>query len=52
MYLKYILAEPAVTCVIPGTAKPDHMRDNVAAGLGTLPDDAQRQRMAAHWESL
>ncbi|HEY9228954.1 MAG TPA: aldo/keto reductase [Gemmatimonadaceae bacterium] len=36
-FLKFILAEPAVTCVIPGTGNPDHMRDNVAAGSGRLP---------------
>ena len=51
-FLKYILGHPAVTCVIPGTAKPDHMRDNVAAGLGRLPDAVQRQRMAAYWDKL
>jgi aryl-alcohol dehydrogenase-like predicted oxidoreductase len=51
-FLKFILGHPAVTCVIPGTAKPDHARDNVAAGLGRLPDAPQRRRMAAHWESL
>ena len=51
-FLKYILGHPAVTCVIPGTAKPDHMRDNVAAGLGRLPDATQRPRMAAYWDAL
>jgi diketogulonate reductase-like aldo/keto reductase len=51
-FLKYILGHPAVTCVIPGTARPDHMRDNIAAGLGRLPDAAERQRMAAYWEQL
>jgi aryl-alcohol dehydrogenase-like predicted oxidoreductase len=51
-FLKFILGHPAVTCVIPGTARPEHMRDNVAAGLGRLPDAAQRQRMAAHWDGL
>jgi len=50
-FLKYILGHPAVTCVIPGTAKPEHARDNVAAGLGRLPDAAQRQRMSAYWEA-
>lgn len=44
--LKFILGHPAVTCVIPGTGKPEHMRDNVAAGVGLLPDAAMRQRMA------
>ena len=51
-FLKFILGHPAVTCVIPGTAKPDHMRDNVAAGVGRLPDAAQRHRMASYWDSL
>ena len=51
-FLKYILAHPAVTCVIPGTARPDHMRDNLAAGIGRLPDAAQRKRMAEHWDGL
>jgi aryl-alcohol dehydrogenase-like predicted oxidoreductase len=51
-FLKFILGHPAVTCVIPGTAKPEHMRDNAAAGMGRLPDPAQRRHMAQHWESL
>lgn len=51
-FLKYILGHPAVTCVIPGTAKPDHARDNVAAGIGRLPDDALRKRMAVLWDAL
>ena len=51
-FLKYILGHAAVTCVIPGTAKPEHMRDNLGAGLGRLPDAAQRQRMAAYWDKL
>jgi len=44
LFLKYILAEPAVTCVIPATGNADHMADNLAAGLGRLPDARQRQR--------
>jgi aryl-alcohol dehydrogenase-like predicted oxidoreductase len=51
-FLKYILAHPAVTCVIPGTARPDHARDNVAAGLGRLPDAGERKRMAEYWSGL
>ncbi|MGE0579208.1 aldo/keto reductase, partial [Reyranella sp.] len=37
LLLKFVLANPAVTCVIPGTGKPEHMRDNVQAGLGAYP---------------
>lgn len=51
-FLRYVLAEPAVTCVIPATARPQHMADNVAAGLAPLPDAGQRARMAAYWDSL
>jgi aryl-alcohol dehydrogenase-like predicted oxidoreductase len=51
-FLKYILGHPAATCVIPGTANPSHARDNLAAGTGPLPDEAQRRRMAAYWDAL
>jgi aryl-alcohol dehydrogenase-like predicted oxidoreductase len=45
--LKFVLANPAVTCVIPGTGKPEHMRDNVQAGVGIYPDAAMLKRMVA-----
>ncbi len=44
-FLKFIVSHPAVTCVIPATSKPEHMRDNVRAGFGDLPDARTRQRM-------
>jgi diketogulonate reductase-like aldo/keto reductase len=44
-FLKWIVAHPAVTCVIPATNNPRHMEDNMAAGLGRLPDTKMRQRM-------
>ena len=47
-FLKYILGHPAVTCVIPGTAKPEHMRDNIGAGTGPAP---RRGRSASAWRS-
>jgi len=49
--LKFVLAHPAVTCVIPGTGKPQHMKDNVAAGVGAYPDAALVQRMVAAIEA-
>ena len=49
--LKFVLAEPAVTCVIPGTGNPTHMADNCQAGTGMLPDAALRKRIIAHWEA-
>jgi diketogulonate reductase-like aldo/keto reductase len=45
--LKFILAHPAVTCAIPGTAKPQHMADNVKAGMGAPPDGTMREKIAA-----
>ena len=51
-FLKWIVAHPAVTCAIPATSKPAHMRDNLRAGFGALPDAAQRRRMAEHYASL
>jgi len=51
-FLKYILSQPAVTCVIPGTAKPRHMLDNLGAGRGRLPDAREREQMVRFWEEL
>jgi diketogulonate reductase-like aldo/keto reductase len=51
LFLKYILAEPAVTCVIPATRAPEHMADNLAAGFGHLPDSGQRQQIRALWDA-
>jgi aryl-alcohol dehydrogenase-like predicted oxidoreductase len=45
--LKFVLAQPAVTCVIPGTGNPAHMRDNIAAGREPFPDAVLRQRILA-----
>ncbi len=52
IFLKYLVGHPAITCVIPGTANPAHMRDNVAAGFGRMPDDAQRRRIAQWYDAL
>lgn len=45
VFLKFILGHPAVTCVIPGTDRPDHMADNLAAGRGRMPDAADRRHL-------
>ena len=50
--LKYILAHPAVTVAIPATSRIDHVRENVAAATGPLPDEPMRQRMAAYVAEL
>jgi len=43
--LKYILANPVVTCALTETTNPQHLEENVGAALGRLPDDATRRRM-------
>jgi diketogulonate reductase-like aldo/keto reductase len=51
LFLKYILAEPAVTCVIPATGNSQHMKDDLAAGFGRLPDARQRQQIRQLWDA-
>ncbi|MBL8540651.1 MAG: aldo/keto reductase [Betaproteobacteria bacterium] len=51
-FLKYILANRAVTCVVPATANPEHLVENMAVGTGPLPDEATRRRMVQLVESL
>ncbi|APO79424.1 aldo/keto reductase protein (plasmid) [Rhizobium etli 8C-3] len=50
--LKFILSHPAVTVAIPATTRVDHVRENVAAAAGLLPDAVTRERMAAHVQEL
>jgi aryl-alcohol dehydrogenase-like predicted oxidoreductase len=51
-FLKYLLSDPRVTAVIPGTADPAHMTDNLGAMRGPLPDPDQRKRMDAFAATL
>lgn len=51
-FLKWIVSHPAVTCAIPGTARPEHMRDNLAGGRGPMPDAAARHRMVEYFDGL
>jgi aryl-alcohol dehydrogenase-like predicted oxidoreductase len=46
-FLKFLLGNPHVTAVIPGTGNAAHMIDNLGAGHGRLPDAAQRRKMVA-----
>jgi aryl-alcohol dehydrogenase-like predicted oxidoreductase len=52
LFLKFILANEAVTCVIPGTDKPEYMVDNIAAGSGTALSTAQRKQILDHWATI
>jgi aryl-alcohol dehydrogenase-like predicted oxidoreductase len=45
VFLKYVLAHPAVTCVIPATGKLRNLLDNLAAGQGDLPNAKQRAQI-------
>lgn len=49
LLLKFVVSHPAVTAAIPGTNRPQHMVENLAAGRGPLPDAKQRERIAAIW---
>jgi len=52
LVLKFIVSHPAVTCAIPATTRVDHVRENMAAANGLMPDQAMRARMIAHVEKL
>ena len=46
-FLKFLLGNPHVTAVIPGTGNAEHMKDNLNAGRGRMPDEQERQKMIA-----
>jgi diketogulonate reductase-like aldo/keto reductase len=46
LLLKFVISHPAITCAIPATSKVAHLRDNMAAGLGRMPDATVRARIA------
>ena len=50
--LKFLISHPAVTCAIPATRRVDHVRENMAAARGRMPDEALRRRMASHVAGL
>jgi len=50
-FLKWIVSHPAVNCAIPGTGNPKHMADNLGAGVGKLPNAAQRKEMAEYFDA-
>jgi diketogulonate reductase-like aldo/keto reductase len=50
--LKFIVSHPAITCAIPATTRVEHMRENMGACVGRLPDAAMRARMVSYLSSL
>ena len=51
-FLKFIISHPAVTCAIPATSRVDHMKENMGALSGPLPDARMRKEMVAYYESV
>jgi aryl-alcohol dehydrogenase-like predicted oxidoreductase len=51
-FLKFIVSHPAVTCAIPATRRADHMRENMGAATGGLPDPEMRARMIRYLDGL
>ena len=51
-FLKYVISHPAITVARVGTTKPHHMLDNMGGGIGRLPDEATRKRMAELIDAL
>lgn len=51
-FLKFVISHPAVTCVIPATAKPKNQLDNLRGGTGRLPDARTRQKMVDYLAAL
>jgi aryl-alcohol dehydrogenase-like predicted oxidoreductase len=51
-FIKYVLGHPAVTVVTPATSQARHMADNIGGGIGRLPDEATRKRMAEFVDAL
>jgi aryl-alcohol dehydrogenase-like predicted oxidoreductase len=47
LFLAFILAQPAVTCVLPATSKPHHLAENVRAGIGPELDAALARKLIA-----
>jgi diketogulonate reductase-like aldo/keto reductase len=51
-FLKFVVSHPNVTCAIPATSRVDHMRENMGALYGRLPDESMRRQMIRYVEKL
>src|SRR6266545_1577089 len=52
LLLKFIVSHPAVSCAIPATTRVDHVRENLGAAYGRLPNEPMRRRLVAYVETL
>jgi diketogulonate reductase-like aldo/keto reductase len=50
--LKFTISHPAVTCAIPATSNVAHLRENMGAAYGRLPDEPMRRRIVEHVQKL
>ena len=50
VFLKFVISHPSITCATPATSRPEHMRENMGALTGPLPDAALRRRMVEDFE--
>jgi aryl-alcohol dehydrogenase-like predicted oxidoreductase len=51
-FIKYVVCHPAVTAVTPATSNAEHMIDDIGGGIGRVPDEAARKRMAEFVDAL
>ena len=51
-FLKWVLGHPAITAITPATSQAKNMLDNIGGGIGRVPDQAMRKRMAAYIDAL
>jgi diketogulonate reductase-like aldo/keto reductase len=51
-FLKWVIGHPAITATTPATSQPKNMLDNIGGGIGRVPDEAMRKRMAAFIDAL
>lgn len=51
-FLKFVISHPAVTCAIPATSQLVHLKENMAAAYGVLPDERTRNRMLSYVKNL
>ncbi len=52
VFLKFVVSHPAITATTPATSQARHMLDNIAGGVGRLPDEAMRKRISDFVDQL
>lgn len=52
LFIKWVLADPAVTVVLTGTRNPRHAAENLAAATGAVPTVTQRSAIRSWFHAL